>query len=81
VIESLCQLRLECGEVYGFLANVVAAERGDEVVDGDAHGGECMCGYAMAKRAGARGDGREMRGRERKELEAVEQELALRVET
>lgn len=29
---------LECGEIYGFLAYVIAVERRDEVVDGDAHG-------------------------------------------
>ena len=41
---------LECGEIYGFLTNVIAVEGRDEVVDGDAHG------WGRGQRAWGRGE-------------------------
>lgn len=36
-VEGLSELRLKGGEIHRFLANVIAGERCDEVVDGEAH--------------------------------------------
>ena len=56
------RMYLECGEIYGFLTNVIAVEGRDEVVDGDAHGGSER-GVRCVDGQGRRGDGGEERAR------------------